>query len=128
MKYSDWKLLTNEEKQQVKFKHRPHVRIATLFSALFLLLLLVFVLRILKNRTLHIVRKPTNDEAFFMAKAFVKNRLKMPATADFGSKKQIAADTANNLYSISSNLKAQDVSGKQIKLNWDATLNYTGGD
>jgi hypothetical protein len=128
MKYSDWKLLTYDEKRQVKFKHRPHVRIASLFTALFLLLLLAFIFRILKNRTLHVVRKPTAEEAFFIAKALVKDRLKMPATADFASKKQVTADTAHNRYDIASEVKTQDVSGKLVQLNWHAVLSYTGGD
>lgn len=128
MKYSDWKLLTNDEKQQVKFKHRPHVRVASLFSALFLLLLLVFVFRVLKNRTVHVVRKPTPDEAFFMAKAFVKDKLKIPSSADFSSKKQVTADTAHNSYEISSDVKTQDVNGKQVQLDWRTMLIYTGGD
>jgi hypothetical protein len=128
MKYSDWKLLTNEEKQQVKFAHRPHVRVATLFTVLFLLLLLAFIFRILKNRTLHVVRKPTSEEAFFMAKAFVKDQLKMPSTADFSSHKQVNSDTAHNLYSVVSTLKTQNTQGKLVELKWSLALNYTGGD
>ncbi len=128
MKYSDWKLLTKEEKQQVKFKHHPHVRIATLFSVLFVLLLLVFVFRVLKNRTIHVVRKPTPEEAFFMAKEFVKDKLKMPATADFASQKQVKADTARDRYQVTSQVNVQDVNGKPTKVNWNIMLSYTGGD
>lgn len=129
MKYSDWNLLTKDEKQQVKFHRRPHVRAATLFSIACLLLFFAFIYRVLNNRTVHVNRKPTKEEAFTIAQAFVKERLRMPSTANFAGKYQQAeADTAQNKYHIVSAVSTQNLTGKQVKVNWSINMHYTGGD
>ncbi len=129
MKYSDWKLLTNDEKQQVKFIHRPHIKAATLYSGLFLLLMLAVIYAVLKNRTLHVNRKPTAGEAYNAAEHFVRARLRMPATADFPAKGYTEkADEANSSYIINGTVKTQNINGKTVSLAWNIILNYTGGD
>ncbi|WP_462265207.1 hypothetical protein [Mucilaginibacter sp.] len=129
MKYSDWKLLTNDEKRQVKLRHRPPVRIASIFFGLFLLLLLVVVYKTLTNRTVHVNRNPTADEAYAVAKQFVQQRLKLPQTAVFPHKAQQAdVDTEHQIYQLRSSVKSQETNGKQVTANWAIKLLYTGGD
>jgi hypothetical protein len=129
MKYADWNKLDDDEKKTMHWRHHPRVRTATIFSILFAVVFAVVLLRVFQNRRMHVNRKPNNKEAFTIAKVFVKDRLKQPATASFpGNKFKSVIDTAQNSYNISSFVTVQDSSGKLIKSPWQVTLAYTGGD
>ena len=129
MKYAEWNKLNDEQKRNAHWKHHPHIRMATLFSIVFGILIFVMLLRVFQNRRMHVNRKPNNKEAFAIAKAFVKDRVKLPGSASFSNNDfQSDIDTARNSYSISSYVNAQDSSGRFIKNQWQVQLSYTGGD
>lgn len=129
MKYAEWNKLSTDQRKNIHWRHHPRVRIATIFSVLLALLFIVFMFRVLQNRRVHVNRKPNDKEAFAIAKAFVKDRIKQPQSATF-SKNDFKgmADTANNTYEISSYVNEQDSSGHFTKNNWEVKLSYTGGD
>jgi hypothetical protein len=129
MKYADWNNLSNDDKKNTHWRHHPRIRIATIFSILFALLFFVIMLRVLQNRQIHVNRKPNAKEAFAIAKVFVNDKLKQPATANFPKNSfESNIDTAHNTYNISSFVDSQDSSGKIVKSNWQVKLSYNGGD
>ncbi|MET3980616.1 hypothetical protein ABIB62_003217 [Mucilaginibacter sp. UYP25] len=129
MKYAQWNNLNNDEKKSTHWRHHPRIRIATIFSILFALVFIVFMLRVLQNRRVHVNRKPNAKEAFAIAKVFVNDRLKQSGTANFPKNDfESKIDTANNHYSISSTVDAQDSTGHIVKTAWQVNLAYTGGD
>ncbi|MCO5935387.1 hypothetical protein NAF17_07530 [Mucilaginibacter sp. RB4R14] len=129
MKYSEWNNLSDDDKKNTHWKHHPRIRIATIFSILFALVFIVFMLRVLQNRRVHVNRKPNRKEAFAIAKVFVNDELKQPGTANFPKNVFVAdIDTANNNYNISSTVDAQDSTGHIVKSTWQVKLSYTGGD
>lgn len=129
MKYSEWNNLTDDEKRNTHWKHHPRIRIATIFSILFALVFVVFMLRVLQNRRVHVNRKPNAKEAYAIAKVFVNDRLKQQATATFPkSDFQSDIDTAGNHYNITSTVDVQDSTGHIVKSAWQVHLSYTGGD
>ena len=78
---------------------------------------------------MHVNRKPNDKEAFAIAKVFIKDGLKQPATATFpGNKFKADIDTAHSSYQVSSTVNTQDSSGKIVKLAWQVKLAYKGGD
>lgn len=129
MKYSDWKSLSDEERNKIHWRHHPRIRLATIFSILFALVFIVFMLRMFQNRRIHVNRKPNPKEAFAIAKVFVNDRIKQPESASYPKNDfESNIDTAQNIYNISSTVNAQDSSGKTIKTSWSVKLSYTGGD
>jgi hypothetical protein len=129
MRYAEWNKLDDEQKRSSHWKHHPRIRMATLFSIIFALVFIVVMMRIFQNRRMHVNRKPNNKEAFAIAKVFVKDKLKQPATANFPkSNFQSDIDTAANSYEISSTVDAQDSSGRIVKNAWQIKLAYKGGD
>ncbi|RFZ84355.1 hypothetical protein DYU05_01640 [Mucilaginibacter terrenus] len=129
MRYADYNKLSAEEQQKLHWRRHPRVRTATIFSVLFALVLVVFLLRVFQNRRMHVNRKPNKLEAFTVAKGFIKDKLKQPATATFPNNKfESVIDTASNSYQISSTVSSQDSTGTLIKKNWQIQLGYTGGD
>jgi hypothetical protein len=129
MKYTEWNNMSDEEKSNTHWRHHPRVRTATIFSILFAFLFIVFMLRVFQNRRLHVNRKPNAKEAFAIAKAFVNDRLKQPATANFPKNSfHSDIDTAHSNYNIASYVDAQDSSGKTVRSEWQVKLSYTGGD
>ncbi|WP_143822179.1 hypothetical protein [Mucilaginibacter pedocola] len=127
MKYSEWNKLTDEEKKNTHWRKHPHVRVGTIFTVLFAIVFGVALLRIFKNKRVHVNRQPNAAEAFNTAKSIVKN--KFPRQVTFPTNKFDAQiDTAKNLYSISSTLNAQDSTGQFVKKAWQVNLSYTGGD
>lgn len=129
MNYREWKTLSDEEKKSTHWRKHPRIRVATIFSVLFAVFFTVVMLRIFQNRRMHVNRKPNDKEAFTMAKVFIKDRLKQPATASFPSTKfQSEIDTSKNSYGISSTVNSQDSTGKMIESRWNIILAYSGGD
>lgn len=89
----------------------------------------MFIVRIGKNETSHLNRKPNADEAYSMAQTFVKDKLKLPASADFSKSSYKAdIDTATNTYRLNGEVNAQGSDGHFIKQHWSTRLKYTGGD
>jgi hypothetical protein len=129
MRYNEWNTLTDEEKKSTHWKHHPRIRVATIFSVLFALVFAVALLRIFKNKRVHVNRKPNRLEAFSVAKTFVQNRLKQPDMTSFPNNKfEAVVDTAKNSYKISSYISAHDNSGRSLKTTWQIDMAYTGGD
>jgi hypothetical protein len=129
MRYNEWNTLTDEQKKSTHWKHHPRVKVATIFSVLFAIVFAVALLRIFKNKRVHVNRQPNALEAFTVSKSIVKSKLQYPATASFPTNKyQSVIDTAANTYQVSSTLNAQDSTGKIGKLNWRVQLTYAGGD
>ena len=129
MKYSEWQLLSKDERKNIGWHRHPHIKTATLFSIAFIILFIAVIFGISKNSTVHLNRKPTGQEAFTIAKAAVKDHLKQPTTAlfpDHDFKPQI--DTATNSYQIRSTVKALNIEGKTIISEWIVDMTYTGGD
>ncbi len=129
MKFNEWRSLNTDERNSVKWRHRPHIRVATLFGIVFFIGFLVIILRMLENTKVYVNRKPNNKEAYAIAKEFVKMKLKLPNTANFpSSSTKSIADTANSSYEVQSTVRAEDVNGKVFKSAWDVKLIYTGGN
>ncbi len=129
MKYADWNKLSTDEQKQKHWRHHPRVRIATIFSILFAVVLAGVLLSVFQNKRMHVNRKPIDKEAFAIAKVFVKERLAQPATANFSKNKfEAQIDTAANTYNVSSSVSAQDIGGNIRTHNWRVNLSYKGGD
>ena len=129
MRIADWNKIDEEEKRNLHWKHHPRTRIASLFSIIFVIVFVVVMMRIFQNRRVHVNRKPNAKEAFTVAKVFIKDKLKQPATASFARNKfESNIDTAHNSYQISSYVEAQDSSGHLLKTPWQIKMAYKGGD
>jgi len=129
MKYSDWKSLNEEERKAAGWHRHPHIKTATLFTITFIVVFIVVIFGISKNTTVHLNRKPTAQEAFNIAKVFVKERLKQPSTAVFPDHSfKPAIDTAQNNYQLQSTVKAINTNGKMENADWLINMHYTGGD
>lgn len=129
MKYSEWRLLSDSERKSMGWRHHPRIKTATLFTIAFIITFVIVIFGISKNSTVHLNRKPTAQEAFSIAKVFVKDHLKQPSTAVFSDHnfKQVIDTSANN-YQIQSVVKALNISGKMVKSDWIVNMHYTGGD
>ncbi|MBB6130461.1 hypothetical protein [Mucilaginibacter lappiensis] len=129
MKYSEWQLLSKDERKTIGWHRHPHIKTATLFSITFIIVLIAVIFGISKNSTVHLNRKPTGQEAFNMARGIVKDHLKQPSTALFPDRDfKPLIDTATNSYQIQSTVKALNATGKTINSVWVVDMNYTGGD
>jgi hypothetical protein len=129
MNFSDWSGLSADERKKVKWHRKPHIKTATLFSIVLLLFAILFIVRIGKNETSHLNKKPSAQQAYSMAQTFVKDKLKLPASADFPKTNYKAdIDTASNSYLINGFVNAQDSKGHFVKQQWTAKLKYSGGD
>jgi ABC-type transport system involved in multi-copper enzyme maturation permease subunit len=129
MKYSDWKELSANERKNMGWHRHPHIKTATLYGIAFFVTLVIVILGISKNSSVHINRKPTSKEAFETAKIFIRERLTQPATATFPLNSFTPTiDTATNTYQIQSTAKSIDADGKAIKATWDIKMIYKGGD
>lgn len=71
--------------------------------------------------------QPTPFMAFVQCQAFVKSRLKAPATAQFPSKPLTAVDAGANTYVITSTVDAQNGFGALLRNDWLCKTQYTGG-
>jgi len=129
IKYSDWNKLNKEEKEGIHWRHHPHIRTAKIFTLLAAFLFGIFMLTVFRNRRVHVNRKPNQLEAFTVAKIFVNDHLKQPATSVFPKNSFTAnIDTARDSYRISSTVSSQDSSGKMQQNSWTIHLAYKGGD
>lgn len=129
MRYAEWNKLTDEERQSKHWRHHPRVRVATIFSIVFAVVLFFILLRVMQNTRVHVNRKPNEKEAFTVAKTFVADKLKQPATATFPKNDYTAkVDTAANKYDIQSTLKEQDSTGSLVQRRWQVQMAYKGGD
>ncbi|AYL96060.1 hypothetical protein [Mucilaginibacter celer] len=129
MKYSEWKTLDADEQKNTNWHRRPPVRIASIFTTLFITALIVVTLGISKNSTVHINRKPTKTEAYAMAKVFIKDKLKQPEKAVFASSATaLFIDTATSIYYISSSVKIENNGGRMERSVWEVKMKYTDGD
>ena len=129
MKYSEWKTLSNTERKEIGWRRHPRIKTVTLFTIALAVTFIIVVLGINKNSIVHLNRKPTAQEAFNIAREFVKDHLKQPATAAFPNNSfKPVIDTATNSYQIRSSVKAINASGKMIRSDWVIGMRYTGGD
>ncbi|WP_114938297.1 hypothetical protein [Mucilaginibacter endophyticus] len=130
MKYSEWKTLDADERKNISWHRHPHIRTATLFAIVFAITLIVVIMGISKNSTVHLNRKPTSKEAFAMAKEFVKEKLKQPEKAVFPNNAgfKFIIDTTANIYLLQSTIKIENNSGKLEQSNWEVKMLYTDGD
>ncbi|QTE38024.1 hypothetical protein ACRQ5D_20920 [Mucilaginibacter sp. P25] len=129
MKYSEWKTLSADERQNIGWHRHPHIRTATLFAIVFAITFIIVVLGISKNSTIHLNRKPTAKEAFTMAKLFVKEKLKQPQKAVFPNNSfKSVIDTTTNSYEVQSTVKIENDRGKMEQSAWEVKMLYTDGD
>jgi len=129
MKYAEWNNLNDEQKKNTHWRHHPRVRIATIFTVLFAIVFAVVLLRVFQNKRVHVNRNPNAAEAFSIAKVFVLDEVKQPASATFPKNKYTSnVDTLHNRYVIQSTIDAQDSSGKFKRTPWRVQLSYKGGD
>jgi Na+-transporting NADH:ubiquinone oxidoreductase subunit NqrF len=129
MKYSEWKSLDADERKNISWHRRPHIRTATLFTIAFGVAFIIIVLGISKNSTVHINRKPTKTEAYSIAKTFVKDKLKQPEKAVFANKAdQWVTDTATDTYNVGAWVKIENDSGKLERSAWEVKMKYIDGD
>jgi len=129
MKYSEWNLLDSEERKNVNWHRRPHIRTATIFTITFAVAFIIVVLGISKNSVVHLNRKPGKNEAFSIAVLFVKDKLEQPEKAVFPkSDFQSNIDTTKNIYHIQSSVKLENNSGQLVRSNWEVDMRYIGGD
>jgi hypothetical protein len=129
MNFSEWRELSAEERNNTSWHRKPHIKTATLFTIVLSLFAILFVLRVGKNETSHLNVKPTAKQAYSMAQGFVKEKLKLPASADFPKNNfESNIDTAANSYIINGFVNAQSTDGHFIEQKWSAHLKFTGGD
>lgn len=129
MKYSDWKTLSADERKNIGWHQHPHIRAGTLFAIAFAIMFIIVMFGISKNSVVHLNRKPTANEAFAMAKLFVKEKLKQPQKAVFpGGSFKSAIDTTTNSYELQSTVKIENDSGKLEQSTWEVKMLYTDGD
>lgn len=129
MNFAEWGALNADERREVKWHRRPHIKTATLFAIVLTLFAILFIVRVGKNEVAHLSKKPDATEAYTMAQKYVKDKLKLPASANFPKNKfESQIDTANNLYALSGIVDAQATDGHFIKQQWFIKLKYTGGD
>jgi hypothetical protein len=129
MKYSDWKSLNETERKAAGWHRHPHIKTFTLFTIAFAVVLIIVIFGISKNTTVHLNRKPTPQEAFNIAKVFVKEKLKQPTTAVFPDHSfKPTIDTSQNSYQLQSTVKAINSNGKMENSDWVISMHYTGGD
>jgi hypothetical protein len=129
MKYSDWKDLSAEDRKNISWHRRPHIKTATLYGIAFFITVIIVILGISKNSAVHINRKPTAKEAFETAKIFVREHLEQPSTASFPDNTFTPiVNTATDSYQIQSTVKSIDAGGKTIKSTWNIKMTYKGGD
>lgn len=129
MNFSEWRALSAEERSNTKWHRQPHIKAATLFAIVVGIFVVLFIVRVGKNETSHLNRKPTAEEAYSMAQGFVKDKLKLPASAVFpknGFESNI--DTTQNSYVLNGSVNAQGTDGHFIKQKWETHLKFTGGD
>jgi len=89
----------------------------------------LFIVRVGKNETSHLNRKPNKDEAYSMAQNFVKDKLKLPASAVFPKNGfEANIDTVTNTYVLNGLVNAQGIDGHFVKQQWTTHLKFTGGD
>jgi hypothetical protein len=69
---------------------------------------------------------PTSDEAYTIAKEFVKPTLKS-TSADFNDSRYQFAKTSDSVYVIRSSVDSKDATGEKITVNFKITLKYNGG-
>jgi hypothetical protein len=73
---------------------------------------------------------PSESEAWTMAKQFIKDRLKSPATADFGD--QYSSDTVTRVgkdeFTVKGWVDAQNGFGAKVRTDFTLRLKHTGGD
>jgi len=129
MNFSQWRAMSAEEQKAIRWHHRPHVKAGTVFTIVLLIFVVLFIARISKNETRHLNTKPSRDQAYAMAQVFVKDKLKLPASADFPKNRfDSNIDTASDLYQLTGFVNAQDIQGKFVKQQWTARLKFIGGD
>ncbi|RKR83417.1 hypothetical protein BDD43_3625 [Mucilaginibacter gracilis] len=118
-----------DESKKGKLLQSPHIKTASLFGVVLFLFAMLFIFGIDKNETRHLSVKPNAQQAYSMAQSFVKDKLKLPASADF-SKNNFHAniDTSTNTYVLNGYVNAQSVGGRFIKQQWTTKLKFTGGD
>jgi hypothetical protein len=129
MNFSEWGELSVKERENIKWHRKPHIKTATLFTIVLSLFTILFVVGLDKNETSHLNRKPTAQQAYNMAQGFVKEKLKLPASAVFlknGFESQI--DTVANTYMLNGSVNAQATDGHFVKQKWITKLKFTGGD
>jgi len=69
---------------------------------------------------------PSSDDAYTIAKGFVKPTLKSP-TADFHDSHYQFGKLSDSVYVIQSSVDSRDASGEKISVGFKVTLKYNGG-
>jgi hypothetical protein len=129
MKYSDYTTLSDEERNSITWHRRPHIRTATLLGIAFVIAFIIVIFGINKNTTAHLNRKTNARQAFSIAKLFIKDSMKQPASAVFPDNSfKPKIDTVDNNYQIQSSVMIENEAGKMIRSEWIVKMRYTGGD
>lgn len=71
---------------------------------------------------------PSKSEAWTMAKEFVEDRLKSPASADYGGQvsSETVTQTGENTFSVSAWVDSENAFGATIRTRFDCKLRYRG--
>ena len=69
---------------------------------------------------------PSSDDAYSVAKGFVRPTLKSP-TADFHDSHYQFGKLSDSVYVIQSSVDSKDASGEKITVGFKITLKYNGG-
>jgi hypothetical protein len=103
-------------------------------KALWLLLILLFVIvsmvvKIVLTGTLKpdmFTGLPSSDDAYLIAKEFVRPTLKS-SSADFEDTKYQFGKTADSVYVIKSSVISKDINNEKVTIDFKITLKYNGG-
>ncbi|MEX1040895.1 MAG: hypothetical protein WDZ51_09710 [Pirellulaceae bacterium] len=69
---------------------------------------------------------PDEGMAEIMAKGFVRNSMKSPASANFGSKRPTIVRDGLNTFTVSGQVDGQNAFGATIRNHWSCTVRYVG--
>ncbi len=69
-----------------------------------------------------------NSDAFYMCREFVRDRLKSPKSADFGTLSEGKVKISNNHYFVSSYVDSENSFGANIRTQFICELSNLGGD
>jgi hypothetical protein len=96
---------------------------------LFIVIVLCVVIKVVSTGNLKpdaFNNLPTSDEAYAVAKEFVKPTIKSE-NIDFNDLRYQFAKTSDSVYVIKSSLESQDMTNEKVTTNFKIVLKYNGG-
>jgi hypothetical protein len=123
MTSEEFKQLSKEEQKKVPFKEMPTANKVGCFSFLIVLVIgCVMYVNSCNEKYDH----PTNEMAYSVSQEFVKDFLKSPASAQFGSECKVMVEDDQKTYHITAYVDSQNAFGAMLRTNFMIKLKYVG--